>query len=696
MGLLSTRTPRLTATRSFNQGPTTLENPANWLIDLIGGKRVRSGVKVTASTSMTLSAIFAGVRLLSTSVGGLPINHFKRVGDNGVDREDIRDSPVARLLKLQPNDRMTPKVFRQTMMSHSLFWGNGYAVIHFDRAGRVAELLPLMPDRTRPFIKDGKKWFKTRIKDRELELTNDEVLHVPGMGFNGLQGFPLWEMMRETTGLGLAEQQFGAAFYGDGANNTGVIEVPGKLNDKPYERLRTSFDREYTGLTQAFRTPILEAGATFKQTGVKPSDAQYVSGKQFSVQDVARWLNVPANMIGSPEKATFNNQEQTSINYVIYSLNDWLISYEQEYNLKLIDPARQTEEFIQHNVQGLLRGDVKTRFMVYKTAILNGIMTPNEARRLENLPPITGGDTLFFPLNMAPIEIVAGGQATQQPATEEEQARIRGIVDRMLEGRRVDPLQLPAPVPETRALELRQVSSQDARERLGRTFEPLFTAAAARLVRVEVDRVTRAYQKDDQRERDDALEKFYEKFEGRIKQGMSEPATAYAQAITAEIEREKETEIVDDGRDRIDQFVDTYVETLAVRWIGSSRGQIDKFKRTLEGAALGAAVIKRASEWEATRAAKIGTREVKQQGNAVARESYREAGSTELTWVTRGNEDCPICEELDGTTVSIDAPFKRTGETIQSRDPDQAPIPLSSPAWHPPIHDGCDCLVTGN
>lgn len=388
---------------------STFANPEPWFIEALGGSKSSSGSIVNTSTAMRVTTVYACVRILAETVASLPLVIYRRL-DRGKTR--ALGHPLYTVLHDIPNSEMTSFTFRETMMVHLLLTGNAFAQIVRDRGGRVRELWPLVPNRV-------KVQRNTATQKIEYVYTNDDgiqeilpyenVLHIPGLGFDGLVGYSPVRMAREAIGLSLAAEQFGAEFFGNGAHFGGIIEYPGKMSEEAYQRYKKDIREKYAGLGRQHQIMVLEQGLKYHQVTIPPEDAQFLETRKFQVTEIARIFRVPPHMLADLERATFSNIEHQSIEFVVHTIRPWLVRWEQSIFKKLLTPAEQKEYFAEFLVDGLLRGDIKSRYEAYSTARQNGWMSANDIREIENMNPIDGGDIYMVNGNM-----ISFGQAGEK------------------------------------------------------------------------------------------------------------------------------------------------------------------------------------------------------------------------------------------------------------------------------------------
>ena len=377
---------------------------------LFGG--TSSGKAVNERTAMQTTAVYSCVRILAESIAGLPIHVYRYKGDGS--KEKVVTHPLYTLLHDEPNPEMTSFVFRETLMSHLLLWGNAYAQIIRDGRGRVLALYPLLPSKMEvDRAANGELVYTYRRDSGEsrlnpeytiVTLRRDEVLHIPGLGFDGLVGYSPIAMAKNAIGMALATEEYGAAFFANGANPGGVLEHPGVVKDP--QRVKDSWNTAYQGSKNAHRVAVLEEGMKFHQVGIPPEQAQFLETRKFQINEIARIFRVPPHMVGDLEKSSFSNIEQQSLEFVKYTLDPWVIRWEQALRQSLILPSEKSAYFISFNLDGLLRGDYASRMRGYSTARQNGWMSANDIRELENMnriPAEEGGDLYLVNGNMLPL-----------------------------------------------------------------------------------------------------------------------------------------------------------------------------------------------------------------------------------------------------------------------------------------------------
>lgn len=384
-----------------------------------GGSATASGVFVGEESSLRLTPVLAAIRILSNSVAMLPLPVYRRIRGGKV-RE--YSHPLYRILQEQANPEMTAFELRRWLMQGAVGWGNGYAWLEWGADGELQGMWPMRPDRTTPVRRDGLLVYRYTLESGlTTELPAYQVLHVRGMTLDGLEGIsPIRQLMREAIGLGLAAQEFGARFYSNGARPGGVLEHPGQLTDKSRKNLKESWAGSHQGVANAHRMRILEEGMKYHEIGIPPDEAQFIETRKFQVTEIARAFGVPPHLLGDLDRATFSNIEHQAIEFAQYSLQPWMTQIEQAVNAKCLVGPEEKYLFVEHVTEALVKTDIKTRYEAHQIAILTGFETPNEARAAENRNPLTGGDVLLQPLNMAPL-----GTKPQQVDTETKSVNAR-------------------------------------------------------------------------------------------------------------------------------------------------------------------------------------------------------------------------------------------------------------------------------
>lgn len=361
-----------------------------------------SGKRVNEKTAMQMTAVYSCVRILSETLASLPL-HIYEITDLG--SKKATNHYLYNLLHNEPNNEMTSFIFRETLMTHLLLWGNAYAQIIRNGKGDVLGLYPLMPDKMKVDRDENNTiFYEYTTNDGKVKLTTQDVLHIPGLGFDGLVGYSPIAMSKNAIGMAIAAEEYGAKFFSNGATPSGILEHPGTV--KNAEILRESWTRGFSG-NNSHKVAILEEGMKYTPISISPNEAQFLETRKFQINEIARIFRVPPHMVGDLEKSSFSNIEQQSLEFVKYTLDPWVIRFEQAFNRRLLRDKEKSKFYIKFNLEGLLRGDYQSRMNGYAIGRQNGWMSANDIRKLENLdkiPKEEGGDLYLINGNMLPLK----------------------------------------------------------------------------------------------------------------------------------------------------------------------------------------------------------------------------------------------------------------------------------------------------
>lgn len=386
-----------------------------------------SGKFVTERSAMQMTAVYSCVRILAEAVAGLPLHLYQYTANGG--KEKAINNPLYFLLHDEPNPEMTSFVFRETLMTHLLLWGNAYAQIIRNARGEVVALYPLMPNRISvDRDEQGQLYYTYAInsddaptaKGSNVKLHSSEVLHIPGLGFDGLVGYSPIAMAKNAIGMAIACEEYGAKFFANGATPGGILEHPGTIKDP--QRVRESWTSTFGGSSNSNKVAVLEEGMKYTPISISPEQAQFLETRKFQINEIARIFRVPPHMVGDLEKSSFSNIEQQSLEFVKYTLDPWVSRWEQAMVRSLLTPSDKKKYFIKFNVDGLLRGDYQSRMSGYATARQNGWMSANDIRELENLdriPENQGGDLYLINGSMTKLKDAGAFANTNNKETEE-------------------------------------------------------------------------------------------------------------------------------------------------------------------------------------------------------------------------------------------------------------------------------------
>lgn len=351
--------------------------------------------------ALTLTAVWCAIRLLAESVSSLPISVYTKQ-KNGDKLEDT-ESPIYNLVKFKPNYYQNKITFFEFIMLSICTEGNSYVQIVRNNSGTPVQLICLDPSNVTVVVNNNELFYQV---DGGAVLDSSDMLHFKTITDDGVTGLSPIDQCAKALNWGVSLEEFGSTFFSNGAKPSSILQTDRALSDTALQRLKTSFNSNYGKLKNSNSTIVLEEGLTFKPISISPEQAQFLSSRQFSIEEVARIFNVPPHMLKDLSKSSFNNIEMQSQEFVTYTLMPYITRIEQEMNLKLFRTNELGKTFVEFNVNGLLRGDVKSRTEAYKTAITNGYMSINEVRQKENMNSIEGGDKHFMQMNMTTIDKV--------------------------------------------------------------------------------------------------------------------------------------------------------------------------------------------------------------------------------------------------------------------------------------------------
>jgi len=370
-----------------------------------------AGVNVTPKKALSLSVYYACIRNISEDIAKVPFLTYERQ-PNG-DKSRAFDNPVYDILQGSANPDQDSMSVRELLTQWAVGWGNGLAEIQWSQSGQPAALWPIHPSRVRP-QRDKSGLLVYEISNDNQQPTYiypENMLHIKGLGGDGYWGYSVLKFAAESIGLGIAAQQFGSAFFGNGASVSGTLEHPGKLSDEAYKHLRESWSEKHAGVHNAHKPAILEEGMKWNTISVPPNEAQFLETRQFNVEDVCRWFRMPLHKVQHHIRAQgWSTLDAQNTDYVTDCLMTWMTRWESEVARKLFPGDRR--HFSEHLIAGLLRGDMKSRAAFYRVMWGIGTMSINEIRRAENQNSVDGGDQYFVPMNMTTLDRAANGDQT--------------------------------------------------------------------------------------------------------------------------------------------------------------------------------------------------------------------------------------------------------------------------------------------
>ena len=363
-----------------------------------------AGKLVTPRSAIQVSTVYACVRVIAETIASLPFSVFEQTDEGS---QKAVQHPLYHIIHDEPNPEMTSFIWRETTLTHLLLWGNSFSQILRNGRGKITGLYPLLPDHME-VDRDDKTgiltYTYTTTKGTVVRLRPEDVLHIPGLGFDGIMGYSPIAMEKNAIGLGIAAEEYGSKFFSNGARPSGILTHPNTVKDP--KRLRESWNSAYGGSSNANRVAILEEGMSFTPLSVPNNEAQFLETRKFQVNEICRIYRVPPHLIGDLEHATFSNIEHMSIDFAVHTIRPWLVRIEQAANKALFSEQEKGRFYVQFNIDGLMRGDYKSRMEGYSIGMQNGIFSVNDVRALENMNPIPdeeGGNLHFLNGNMVPI-----------------------------------------------------------------------------------------------------------------------------------------------------------------------------------------------------------------------------------------------------------------------------------------------------
>lgn len=671
MGILS---------RVFEKRDLRLSDPKAWnpLLWNLYGTQSKTGLSVNEHSALRSSTVFRCNKLIADTVASLPLKVYEKDSNGG--KKELTERRISKILK-NPNSEMSHFRFIQTLQGHLFMWGNCFMGVNRDTMGRVLDLWPLRPDKVHLARGDnGEIIYLVDTNKGQLPFTNREVLHVAGYGFDGIQGYSIVSLARESIGLSLATEEYGARYFGNGHHPGIIIKYPGKLSPEAHQSLKEDIMDKVGGLGNAFKALLLEEGMEIGDLGMPHDDAQFLQTRQFQNIDFCRFAGVPPHMVFELDRAIYNNIEHQGIEWVRDGIRPWVTLWEQEFSRYFLPATDYGKVFFEFNIEGLLRGDIKSRYDAYGVAVDKGWMNRNEVRSLENLNPGPKElDTYTVQMQMTPMERIVEPPAPppqlEAPPEEEPEEETQRSITWLGDFK-----------------EKFQKRAASARFQIQSSFRSLFKDAARAIVNREVKTIGRAitsnFGERGKEEFNAWLDEFYKDMPDYIKLKFRAVLHTYAEQIQKEAAGEIGAEA--GMTPELKRFVDEYLDRYSERHIAQSVLQLRRLMDREEPETVAESLQTRIDEWSEKRADKIADNETVRLNGAITREVFVAAGITQLIWVTMGSKPCPYCSELDGRTVGIEIAFVTEGDFQPSG---QDAMAIKSPHFHPPLHQGCLCGV---
>lgn len=409
MNLLAT----LCTSRTLENPATPLSAPDDWLIEALGGGTSSSGIKINREVATTYAAVWRGLNLISGDVGKMPLHLYER---REAGKVRAVDHPAYVLVKRQPNPQQTAFEFVRLLQVRALLVGSGYAYVVRKGTGAPRELWPLDPELVTPLRANGKLWYTYQPPNGEARrLRSKDVIHIRGFGYDELQPYSFLDKATETLGYGLAMRKYGSVFFKGSARPPMILEYPGILDETRLQELRDAWNRMHQGLDMAHRTAVLQRGIKAVPLPINARHAQLIESRQFEIREIANWFNLPPHKLGDPTRTSFKSLEQENQSYLDQTLDPWLTMWEQELSDKLLTEAQKTRDshFFEFNRDAVVNIDIQTRIATLVEQVNNGLLSLDEARAIQNRPPLPNGLGASFriPLNLGVI-----GEEPKEPA----------------------------------------------------------------------------------------------------------------------------------------------------------------------------------------------------------------------------------------------------------------------------------------
>lgn len=398
------------------------------LSDLIGGASSvwtfgmpsYAGKVVTPENSIRIAALWSSMKILAETEGSLPFGVYERGADGSA--SPASSHPIHELIHDTPNPEMSAIDFRMSQTAQLALWGNCYSRIARKSSGDVIALWPLQSKLMQVKRDDGGELVYKYNNERETYRSSD-ILHVRTLSFDGINGISPITQLNNPLGLAMALEQYASQFFGNGAIPAIALEHPKSLSSDAIKNIRNSWKALYGGNENSHEVAVAEEGMQIKILGADPQKSQSLESRRFQIAEIARIYRIPLHMLADLERATFSNIEQQSLEFVIYTLMPWLEMWEQAANRSLFTPGDRKKYFCEHNVAGLLRGDMASRYAAYAVGRQWGWLSANKILRMENQNPIgPEGDIYLSPMNMVPAGMQQSSNNAPNVTSEQDKA----------------------------------------------------------------------------------------------------------------------------------------------------------------------------------------------------------------------------------------------------------------------------------
>ena len=633
-----------------------------------------AGIEVTEETAQKLTAFYRAIEIYSQTVGMLPLKVYRRVNEG---KEEARDHYLWDLLHDTPNDVQTAMEYREMMQAHLIMKNNAIAVIERgSNTGRPTKLIPIDPRRVQLMrnTEDGKQLFyRINLKDGPADFETSEIHHVKGRSKNGLWGDSRLLFGTDAIGRGLAVQENASKFYANSSVPGGILKSKKVLGPDKRKDLKKQWEEGHRGSEKRSRVAVLEEDLDWQPVSFSPADAEIIAASDLTVEDIARLTGVPKHMLAKSDAQAYKNVEIISTEFIIYGLLPWLKRWEQAITRDLVPKEERKEIFVEFSVQGLLRGDFKTRTEGYTKGRQWGYYSANDVKRFENENTIgPAGDIYLIPMNMKDAEDVLN---PPEPAPVVEPTEPKEPTD-----------------PPKRSYVQRSIS--DLRLANRRVHEPLFIDIYSRLVKRETNELRKGTEKHlrDLTTFNAFIDNFYLSFGAVVEQLTLPMFTAFsrsvAEVVIAEL-GEPVAQLVD-----VDDIALSHTREAALRYRLSSKMQLKALFEETQDLTFDT-VNKRLDGWVDTKAKKFAARELLDAESTFVIDEYRKQGIGNKQWKTVG-ANCPLCNQMEGRIVGISHNFLESGDIVDPGDGKTSPLKPHRSVKGPPLHRGCDCKVVSS
>lgn len=396
-----------------------LSNPAPWLYDALGALSTSTGINVTPESSLQFSAVYACVKVIGDQIASFPKGIYKRVSDK---EREKSSHYLGNKIALEPSEFYSAFDFWEAINACTLLWGNGFARIYRNSDYSIDYFDIIHPSNVKIWygLVNGKKLLFYEQIDTKEPIPARDMLHFKGLSFDGVQGKSvIANFAKESIGLSIAAEKFGARFFGHDTLMTKYLSHPAALSEEAKKNLVQSWQTSEAGLDNSFKLKILEEGMKLENVGIPPEQAQFLGTRQHQVEEICRWFKVQPHLVQHLLRSTNNNIEHQGIEFATQTLTPWVTKYEMELNRKIFTEREKGKLYVKFNMDSLLRGDIKTQTEYFRAAIQWGWMSPNEVRELKDMNPRDGGDEYLKPMNMIGSDEKRPEQTNQNDNTDQ-------------------------------------------------------------------------------------------------------------------------------------------------------------------------------------------------------------------------------------------------------------------------------------